>query len=111
VTAVANLSWAVVGSGDYTGDGRSDILWRNGSNGANALWLSANSATQQALPPVPTAWRVVGSGDYNNDGRADILWRNTSTGANAIWRSANSSTRQAVTAVANLAWTPIGSTE
>jgi len=111
VTAVANLSWAVVGSGDYNGDGRSDILWRNGSNGANALWLSANSATQQALPPVPTAWRVVGSGDYNNDGRADILWRNTSTGANAIWRSANSSTRQAVTAVANLAWTPIGSTE
>ncbi len=94
---------------DFNGDGRSDIFWRNGSSGGNAVWFSASSATQQALPAVPTAWRVVGLGDYNGDARADLLWRNFSTGANAMWRSANSATPQSVSAVGNLSWAVVGS--
>ena len=43
---------------DFNGDGRSDVLWRNGSTGANGIWYSANSATAQALPAVATAWRI-----------------------------------------------------
>jgi plastocyanin len=96
-------------NGDFNGDGRSDILWRNGSTGANVIWLSANSATTQTVLAVSTAWRVVGSGDYNGDGRADILWRNFSTGSNSIWRSANHLTPQTVTGVTNLAWVVVGS--
>jgi len=94
---------------DFNGDGQSDILWRNASTGANVVWRSAISASQQPLPVVATAWRVVGSGDYNGDGKADILWRNFSTGGNAIWRSGSSATPQAVTAITNLAWTIVGS--
>ena len=94
---------------DFNGDGRSDILGRNGSTGQNLIWRSANSATPQAVAAVATTWRVVGSGDYNGDGRADILWRNFSTGANRIWRSANQATPQAVTAVTNQAWAVVGS--
>jgi plastocyanin len=94
--------------GDFNGDGRSDILWRNRSTGANTIWRSANSATPQAVATRATSWRVVGSGDYNGDGRSDILWRNFSTGANAIWRSANQATPQAVTAVTNQAWAVMG---
>ena len=67
---------------DFNGDGRSDILWRNGNTGANTIWRSANSATRQAVGAMSTSWRVVGSGDYNGDGRSDILWRNDNTGAN-----------------------------
>ena len=96
---------------DFNGDGRSDILWRNTTTGANTIWRSANSATPQAVAAVATSWRVVGSGDYNGDGRADILWRNFNTGANAIWRSANSATPQAVTAVTEQAWAVVGSTD
>ena len=94
---------------DFDGDGRADILWRNSSSGANAIWRSGSSATQQAVPGVPAVWRAVGSGDYNGDGRSDILWRNSSSGANVIWRSGNSATSQAVTSVASLAWTVVGS--
>ena len=108
---MTGVAWTVVGSGDYNGDGRSDILWRNGSTGANTIWRSANAATRQAVGTVSTSWRVVGSGDYNGDGRADILWRNSSTGANTIWRSANQATPQAVTAVTDQAWAVAGSTE
>jgi hypothetical protein len=111
VTGITTLAWTVAGSGDYNGDGRSDILWRNTSTGANVIWLSATSTTSQAVATLSTAWKAVGSGDYDGDHRADILWRNTSNGANGIWRSGNSATPQVVTAMTSQAWTVIGSTE
>jgi hypothetical protein len=50
---------------DFDGDGKSDILWRNTSDGRNTIWRSANSATQQATTGVSDlSWIVVGTGDF-----------------------------------------------
>jgi len=89
---------------DFDGDGKSDILWRNGATGANAIWKSANSATTQAIASVSTVWKAAGVGDFNGDGKADILWRNSSSGANSIWKSGSSTTPQAVASQINPAW-------
>jgi len=63
---------------DFNGDGRSDILWRNNSTGANVIWRSASSATPQSVTGVTNlAWIVAGSGDYNGDGRSDLYAINT----------------------------------
>ncbi len=100
---------AGVVAGNFNGDGRSDILWREGRTGANAIWLSGNAGTQQAITGVKNlAWKVAGTGDFNEDGRSDILWREGRTGANAIWLSGNAGTQQAITDVKNLSWVVAG---
>ncbi|GGK13306.1 hypothetical protein GCM10011394_23180 [Luteimonas terricola] len=90
---------------DFNGDGISDVLWRNSSNGRNTLWLGANSATQQAVASVfDNAWRIVGTGDFNSDGRADIVWRHRGNGRNLIWYGGNSSNLLELVAVPGDVW-------
>ena len=84
-----------------------DLFWRNGSTGQNALWRSANYATQQPVADAASAWRVANIGDFDGDGVADVMWRNASTGQNGIWKRANSATLQGVTTVGSQAWTVV----
>lgn len=94
---------------DYNADGKSDILWRNDTSGADVIWLSANGATPQSTTGVTTlSWKVVGKGDFNGDGKADIVWRNGSNGADAIWLSGRSATPMTVTGVPSQAWQIVG---
>lgn len=94
---------------DYDGDGRSDILWRNGTDGTNTIWKGANNATQQATTGVGNlAWKIVGQGDFDGDGRDDIVWRNASTGQNSIWRAGNAANLMPTTSVTNVAWQIVG---
>jgi hypothetical protein len=70
----------VVGTGDFNGDGRSDVLWRNDS-GHVTYWLGQADGSFAGNGPdlnLGTSWHIVGTGDYNGDGRDDILLQNTS---------------------------------
>src|SRR5437762_1553270 len=85
---VADQAWQVKGIGDFDGDGRADILWRNSSTGQNYIYAmnGLTIASEDYLRTVADqAWQVKGIGDFDGDRKADILWRNSSTGENYIY--------------------------
>ncbi len=81
--AAANVatSWHVVGTGDFNGDGRDDILWRHDS-GLITNWLGEAdggfAANGSVLAQAGAGWSVAATGDYNGDNYDDILWRSES---------------------------------
>jgi hypothetical protein len=89
IRTVADLNWDVNAIGDYDGDGRTDIFWRNRSTGENYVYPMAGLAIKPTEGYVRTVadpnWQVAGFGDLNGDGRADLFWRNGSTGENYIY--------------------------
>ena len=74
-----------MGTGDFNGDGKSDIVWRDDS-GNTSIWLMNGAAVSSAggIGNVPTTWSIAQTGDYNGDGKSDLLWRDTS-GNTAVW--------------------------
>jgi hypothetical protein len=66
--------WSLVACADVNGDGRSDLLWHNGTTLA---WWHMNRAvivTSGGLSMGPGS-SVLGTGDLDGDGREDVVWR------------------------------------
>jgi hypothetical protein len=89
-STVSDLNWAIVGTGDFNGDGNTDILWQNNASGALIVWYmnGVNRIAFAALDPngvSDTNWKVRAVGDYNGDGKPDIVWQYTPTGDILVW--------------------------
>lgn len=87
--------WMVEGMADFSGDNRSDILWRD-TDGSLSTWNAVDAGTGIGFQenswyhaPVSLDWHVVGLGDFNGDGKDDILWHNDD-GALSVWTSTGS---------------------
>jgi VCBS repeat-containing protein len=84
----------VVGVDDFTGNGTSDVLWQNPTNGDVDEWQIANGQWTQSvdLGSHPgSGWTISGIGDFFGNGIDDILWTNPGTGPNGdtqvdIWQ-------------------------
>jgi hypothetical protein len=111
--ALPNTSFRIQGAGDFNGDGRVDIVWRNYATGQNAAWLM-NGVSFAGILDLPaltnTAFKIGGVADFDRNGRADIVWRNQSTGQNAIWLMSGASLLRIVDlpALTNLAYEIVG---
>jgi hypothetical protein len=74
--------------GDFTGDLKSDVLWRHGTQGDLWLWPmdgTARTAETHVRTVGDTNWEIRGQGDMTGDGKADLLWRNKTTGQIYLW--------------------------
>ena len=84
--ATVSSDWHVLATGDFNGDGRTDVLWRN-DNGTVTDWLGQSNGSLASNPvyaSIPTNWHVVATGDFNGDGIDDILVR-SDTGQIGDW--------------------------
>ena len=72
--------YPVVGVGDFTGTGTSDILWYDASTGDTDEWLIKNGqwAGSIDLGTHPGNFQIAGVGDFDGDGTKDILWHSPS---------------------------------
>jgi hypothetical protein len=88
VRTVADQNWQVAGIGDFDGDGKADIVWRNGWTGENYVYFMNGTAIagEGYLRTVADQnWQVARIGDLDGDGKDDIVWRNASTGENYLY--------------------------
>jgi len=86
-TAVVGLAGRPASS-DFTGDFKSDILWRHATGGDVWMWPmdGAIRRSETYLRTVAdTEWEIRGLGDQTGEGKADILWRNKTTGQLYFW--------------------------
>ena len=79
--------WMIAGTGDFNGDGNSDILWYNTATGQVLIWLLSGTSVIGGGSPgsAPSPWTIAETGDFNGDGNSDILWVNTTSGELVIW--------------------------
>ncbi|MFN7138926.1 MAG: FG-GAP-like repeat-containing protein, partial [Limisphaerales bacterium] len=82
------LKWRIVGTGDFDGNGSTDLLLMNterklairfmdGTTGTGGAWVRDGVV-------LPEGWRVVGARDFNQDGSMDILFQHTD-GRLVVW--------------------------
>jgi Ca2+-binding RTX toxin-like protein len=60
ISSVPTLSndWQISGICDYTGDGKAEILWRNGLTGEDKMWfLNGSTATVGTVATLTTDWK------------------------------------------------------
>ncbi len=86
--------YQVAGTGDFTGDGTSDILWQNPSNGDTQEWLINNGAWNGTveLGVHPGNYHIAGVGHFFGNGIDDVLWTSTASNGQVqtdIWELAS----------------------
>ncbi|MBW4507509.1 MAG: FG-GAP repeat protein [Scytonematopsis contorta HA4267-MV1] len=107
IETVADTDWKIVGIGDFDGDNKSDLVWRNNRTGENAIWTVDTTQTNPAgnfltngqfildrttgvKAIADGGWRIEAVGDTNSDGKSDLIWRNYSLGVDsdkeAVWQ-------------------------
>jgi Bacterial Ig-like domain len=97
--------------GDFNGDGRGDLLWRD-TQGNVQMWLvnaqynnydiqTLKLSNGTAVPTVGTEFKLVGVEDFSGDGKSDIVWRHQTSGALVLWNMDGATITQQSASVSN----------
>ncbi|HVO54162.1 MAG TPA: matrixin family metalloprotease [Solirubrobacterales bacterium] len=87
-------SLSIAGVGDFSGDGRADILWHYEKLTETELWVMDENRLVRREPIlgedgsqafVGPPFSIVGVADFTGDGRADILWHHWQTHETQLW--------------------------
>jgi uncharacterized delta-60 repeat protein len=98
---IPDANWHIETAGDFDGDGKDDLVWRNYGTGADLgqtlIWfmnggqLKVNGIQELGGPRITdAAWHIEAASDFNSDGQTDLVWRNYGSnndtlGKNLVW--------------------------
>src|SRR5262249_16941545 len=90
----ATVNWVDVRTGDFVGDGHTDIAGRDPGTGGG--WVAVSNGSSFSTKPwtswsTSVTWADVRVGDFNGDGKMDIAGRVSSTGQWWVAQSTGSS--------------------
>jgi autotransporter passenger strand-loop-strand repeat protein len=97
----SSTAYAVDGTGDFTGNGTSDVLFRDNATGDTGFYQIVNGALTgwKDIGASSTSYAVVGTGDFMGAGVDDVLFRNNASGDTGFYQIANG---------VNVGWVDIG---
>ena len=86
-------NWNLVDTGDFNGDGKTDILWQNSVTGDLVVWYmnGINLTGIATLNPINagagnTTWKAIAVGNFGGPSGNDILWQNSVTEDLVVWQ-------------------------
>jgi hypothetical protein len=86
--ALPGTNYGIAGTGDFNGDGKTDLVLTNSTANQFIIWLM-NGTNLLSTNRVSATWpgttpQLVGAGPFTGGEQADVLFRD-STGANYVW--------------------------
>ncbi len=86
LSASIGISLSHAAPNDLNGDGKSDLLIRNSSNGQIEAYLMNGTTitARTTLMAANAGWSITHTADLNGDGQADLLWQHPD-GQVAVW--------------------------
>lgn len=91
-SGAAAQAWKVGAVGDFNGDNKQDLFWRNNVTGETATWLLGGTNNDQLLSSSllltvnDPNWVVLGAGEATGDNRDEIFWRHIPSYSNYYWQ-------------------------
>ena len=87
----SDANWVVSTIGDFSGDGKDDIIAYNAASSLVAMWGDGDAVNKWSLLGMldKNDWFIIGAGDYNGDSKDDLLVRQKSTGMLGYYASGN----------------------
>lgn len=92
--------------GDVSGDGLSDLIFRNASAGTVTTWeMNGTTTLRSRLQAAGSAYTLSAIGDFNGDGRADLAWTNAAYRVVLFLSTGTGFTSTSVSTAFGSAWT------
>jgi hypothetical protein len=110
--ALPGTNYGIAGTGDFNGDGKTDLVLTNATPNQFVIWLM-NGTHLLSTNLVSQTWpgtspQIVGAGPFNGGEQADVLFRD-SAGNNYVWNMIGTTfTNQVVLTPTNTNWQIVG---